>query len=257
MTAATRTIRRFADREVMCQNAASDFQKRSGDAIRARSRFVVALSGGSTPKRLFEILAAAPFHDSIDWPNVVLFWGDERPVPPDHADSNYRMARESLISKVSVRPENVHRMVAEAADGEQSARAYEEQIRKSFGVSSSAPPPAFDLVLLGMGPDGHTASLFPETTALDEQQRLVTPNFVPKFNSRRMTFTYPLINAARQVLFLVGGGDKAETLRDVLVGPEQVHKYPSQGIQPTSGELFWFVDADAAALLPAGVCQDA
>jgi 6-phosphogluconolactonase len=244
-----RVIRIFADAEEVSRAAAQEFARCAAEAIAARGRFTVALSGGSTPHRLYQLLAAEPYHDEIDWAGVRVFWGDERSVPPDHKDSNYHMTREAMLTKVPLPARNVHRIEAERADRDVAAREYQAAIARTFGVPAEGEPPAFDLVLLGMGPDGHTASLFPHTTALGETARWVVVNYVPKFATDRVTLTYPILNRAREVHFLVAGADKAEPLREVLEGPPDPLRLPSQKIQPVSGKLVWFLDRLAAAKL--------
>jgi 6-phosphogluconolactonase len=242
----------FADKEAVSGAAAEEFVRTAKEAIAARGRFRVALSGGSTPKRMFELLAEAPFRDQVDWKSVEVFWGDERCVGPDDPESNYRMAREAVLSRVPIPPAQIHRIEAERPDRDGAARDYEATLAKAFGVDASGPPPAFDLILLGMGPDGHTASLFPETAALSETRRWVVVNFVPKFNADRITLTYPVLNAAREVLFLVAGADKAERLAEVLEGPPDYRRLPSQAVRLIGGWLLWFVDKAAAARLKRG-----
>lgn len=212
-----------------------------------RGRFLVALSGGNTP-RVFHQQLVQHYRDLIPWERVQFFWSDERCVPPDHPDSNYRMAVETLLSQIKVPAENIHRMPGERADYDAAAANYEAELRQVFGL----PPDVllrFDLILLGMGSDGHTASLFPGSAALHEQQKLVAANFAPKLNAHRLTFTYPLINAARQIMFLVAGQDKAEPLRDVLSGQVSIEERPAVGVRPTDGETLWLVDRAAASLL--------
>jgi 6-phosphogluconolactonase len=246
---AARTIRTFADLASLSQAAAEEFLRTARAAVAAHGRFRVALSGGSTPKRLFQLLAAEPSRGQVDWSRTDIFWGDERCVPPDHPDSNYRMACEALLDHVSIPAEQVHRIHAERPNKDAVAREYEQTIAQVFGVQADGPPPAFDLVLLGMGPDGHTASLFPHTAALNEQKRWVVANYVPKFKADRITLTRPILNQARAVLFLVAGADKAEPLAEVLNGPADPTRLPSQSIEPSAGRLVWFVDSAAAARL--------
>jgi 6-phosphogluconolactonase len=243
-------IRTFADAEAVSQAAAHEFVRCAREAVAARGRFVVAFSGGSTPKRLYQLLAEPPHRDQIDWNRIEVFWGDERSVPPDHKDSNYNMAREALLSRVPIPPGQVHRIEAERQDRDAAAREYQAAIAAVFGVSPADPPPSLDLILLGMGPDGHTASLFPGTTALTETTRWVVVNWVEKFHTDRVTLTAPILNAAREVLFLVAGADKAEPLAGVLEGPPNVQLLPSQLIHP-AGQLVWFLDRAAAANLKA------
>ena len=221
---------------------------RGGDA--AVGRFVVALSGGSTPKRLYALLATAAYAGRVDWSRVHVFWGDERCVPPDDPASNYRMAREALLSRVPVPEGNVHRMRGEDDPGS-AAAAYERELREIF-VTPDGPPACipgrrFDLVLLGMGDNGHTASLFPGTPAVREAERWVLAQYVEAVSMWRVTLTPVVINAAAEVTFLVSGGDKAEMLRRVLKGPHVPDALPAQAIAPGHGRLRWLVDAAAAA----------
>jgi 6-phosphogluconolactonase len=223
--------------------AAAEFAAQAALAVRANGRFTVALSGGSTPRSLYARLAA---HPEIPWPKICFFWGDERHVPPDHPDSNYGMAHAAMLAKVPVRPENVFRIRGEEKDADAAARQYEKVLQDFFHLSPSQLP-RFDLILLGLGPDGHTASLFPGTTALTEQHRLVVANWVEKFKTFRITFTFPVLNAPACVLFLSSGKDKTTTLREVLENPGA--NLPSQGVRPANGRLIWFVDEAAAAAL--------
>jgi 6-phosphogluconolactonase len=244
----TMSIRIFDDAEAVSRAAADEFVRCCREALAARGRFAVALSGGSTPRRLYQLLAGPPWDDRIDWGRLEVFWGDERCVRPDHPDSNYRMTREALLTRVPVPPAHVHRIEAERPDHDAAARDYQAALARVLGVDAGGEPPSLDLVLLGMGPDGHTASLFPHTAALRETTRWVAANFVPKFNADRITFTYPTINRAREVLFLVCGADKADVLRDVREGPADPQRLPSQGVRP-AGVLHWYLDRAAAARL--------
>ena len=235
--------------ETLAQRAARRFYEAAEAAIAdpQRGRFLVALSGGSTPRALHRELVEH-YRDLIPWERVQVFWSDERCVPPDHPDSNYRMARETLLEQVLLPAANIHRMPGERSDYEAAAADYEKELRQVFGL----PPDVllrFDLILLGMGPDGHTASLFPGTAALHETTRLIAPNWVPKLNAERMTFTYPLLNGARQVMFLAAGAEKAEALRDVLSDQCKVEDRPASGVRPSEGEVIWLVDRAAASLL--------
>ena len=197
--------------------AATEFAAQASAAVRANGRFTVALSGGSTPKTLYSLLATKP---GIPWDKICIFWGDERHVPPDHPESNYRMANEALLSKVSLRPENIFRIHAEEKDAAAAAQQYELTLKDFFHLSPGEFP-RFDLIFLGVGPDGHTASLFPGTAALNETKRLVVSNWVAKFNTDRITFTFPVLNAAAYVIFLLSGADKAATLQEVLENKAQ------------------------------------
>ena len=251
----TRIIRLFPDVEALSKAAAAEFVRCAGEALAARGRFTVALSGGSTPKRLYQLLTTEPYRSQIDWGRVEIFWGDERCVPPDHKDSNYRMAREAMLAQLPLPAEHIYRMEAERSDREAAARDYEAVLARVFGVSSGGEPPAFDLLLMGMGPDGHTASLFPHTQALEETRRWVVPNHVPQLNTDRLTLTRPILNRGREVLFLVAGGDKAERLVEVLAGPADPKRLPSQSIHP-EGQLVWFVESAAAARLPSSLARE-
>jgi 6-phosphogluconolactonase len=227
--------------------AALRFASLAEQATKERGRFAVALSGGSTPKALFAILAEKPFADALPWQTIHFFWGDERCVPPDHPDSNYHMTHETLLSKVAIPQENIFRIPAEDEDHGRAAAIYAETIRQFF----SSEAPRFDLVFLGMGADGHTASLFPGTEALQVEDRIAVANYVEKLQTYRITLTAATINHAENVIFLVGGEDKAAALKEVLEGAYQPEKYPSQMIHPVNGELLWMLDEAAAAELTA------
>lgn len=219
-------------------------------AIANQGRFTVALSGGSTPRPLYALLASPAYADRLDWSRVFVFWGDERCVSPDHPDSNYRMARETLLDQVPIPQDHIFRMRGEL-DPAEAAADYERVLRAFFEMRETAEGavPCFDLLLQGMGSDGHTASLFPGTEALRERIRWVAANHVEKLGAWRITLTLPVINAAANATFLVAGSDKAAALREVLQGPRQPELYPSQGVQPVNGTLRWLVDENAAALL--------
>jgi 6-phosphogluconolactonase len=198
---------------------------------------------------MFAILANdAALRNRMPWDRVHFFWGDERHVPPDHTDSNYRMTNEAMLSRVPIPPENIHRIRAENPDAGKAAEEYEQELRGFFKFETEQLPP-FDCVFLGMGSDGHTASLFPGTKALHERERLVVSNWVDKLQSYRITMTTPVLNNADIVIFLVSGEEKAEPLRVVLEGEKQTDLFPSQLIEPTHGKLLWFVDQAAARLL--------
>jgi 6-phosphogluconolactonase len=243
-----RTIQVVEDAAAVARAGAERFTALARKAVEASGRFTVALSGGSTPKALFQLLARES-RSAVPWDRIELFWGDERCVPPDHADSNYRMTRESLLDAVPITPARTHRIEAERDDHAAVATAYEAEIARVLGGTPGGTPPVFDLVFLGMGPDGHTASLFPGTTALGERRRWVVANHVPKFKADRITLTYPILNRAAHVVFLAAGGDKASVLREVLEGPPALERLPSQGIRPDAGDLVWIVDRAAAAQL--------
>jgi 6-phosphogluconolactonase len=240
-------LRRLTTPQDLFQAAADEVIRAATDAVAQRGRFTIALSGGSTPRNLYTLIAANA-SAGLPWDQMFFFWGDERHVPPDDPDSNYRMAKESLLSKIPVPPANIFRIPAENPDAAAAAEIYEQTLRKFFAVAPGEFP-RFDLILLGMGPDGHAASLFPETAALQEKSRLVVANWVEKLGTSRITFTLPLLNAARRVAFLVSGTDKAAALHEVLEGNAPADKYPSKLVQPTEGKLIWFVDRAAASEL--------
>lgn len=233
-------VRIFESPRELAEAAARDFAERAAGAIARSGRFAVALAGGSTPKATYEILARDYARD-IDWGRVHFFFGDERTVPPDHEESNYRMAREALLSHVPAG--SAHRMRGELPP-EEAAAAYEEELRGFFGEG----PTGFDLILLGIGEDGHTASLFPNTPALDVTGRWVVSNPVGKLDAIRLTLTVPAINAARAVCFLVAGEGKAEALKEILEGDADPRDYPAKLVQP-AGRAVWMVDRAAAGSL--------
>lgn len=234
------SVQIFATPDDLAQAAARAFAENAERAIAERGRFTVALAGGSTPRATYGILAR-DYPDAMDWPRVHVFFGDERTVPPDHEDSNYRMAKEALLDHVPAG--SVHPMRGELVP-EEAAASYEKELREFFGEE----PPTLDLVMLGIGGDGHTASLFPETGALDVTDRLVVANPVPKLGTTRLTLTVPVLNAARDVFFLVAGEDKAEALKEILEGDADLRDYPAGLVQPEGGPT-WMVDRAAAALL--------
>lgn len=240
-----RSIRIQPDADQLMQAAAEMVVTLAAQAITERGRFSIALSGGSTPRALYRLLASAPYREQIAWEKVHLFWGDERCVPPDDTESNYRMTREALIEHVPLLPDNIHRVQGEMPPAE-AAAAYETELKRFFAGEI----PQLDLIMLGMGDDGHTASLFPHTAALDETEKWVVANYVTQKSVWRITLTVPAINAARQVAFLISGAEKAGRLREVLYGPHQPHDLPSQLIQPTGGTLMWLLDIPAASALP-------
>ncbi|MFZ0798003.1 MAG: 6-phosphogluconolactonase [Terriglobales bacterium] len=241
----TRSIEVLANAADLFHAAAEEFVRAARTAIGAQGRFTVALSGGSTPKALYSLLAAS--YASFAWNRVFLFFGDERHVPPTDPESNYRMVNESLLSKITIPAENVLRVHAENPDAAAAAADYEAQLRRFFELQSGEFP-RFDLILLGMGPDGHTASLFPNSPALDEQSRLVVANWVAKFKTHRITFTFPVLNHANEVMFMVSGADKADVLHQVLEG-KNTPPLPSQRVEPSDGKLLWMLDEAAAAKL--------
>lgn len=225
--------------------AAEEFVRAGKAAIAARGRFAVALSGGSTPKSLYSLLAAQ--HAAFDWDRTFLFFGDERHVPPDHPDSNFRMVKEALLAKISIPSDNVFRVRAENPDAAAAALDYENDLRRFFTLKAGECP-RFDLILLGMGPDGHTASLFPGSEGLKEQSRLVIANWIEKFDTHRITFTFRVLNNASEVLFLASGPDKSDMVQRILKG-KNTPPYPPQQVQPADGRLLWLLDEAAAARL--------
>jgi len=219
-------------------------------AVATRGIARIAISGGSTPKGMFDLLAdpAKPFAQTIPWDKVQLFWVDERCVPPDHAESNYRMTKEALLDKVGIPVANVFRMEGEL-DPEEAASRYESVLRNTMKLEG-AESPAFDLLILGMGDDGHTASLFPHTDGLNELGRLVIANHVPQKDTWRISLTWPVINQATEVAFEIVGAGKAGVLAEVLTGPRDPERLPSQLIRPSNGKLLFLLDEGAAAKLP-------
>jgi 6-phosphogluconolactonase len=239
------------DGAALARRAAQYFVEMAEEAVAARGSARIAISGGSTPKAAFELLSdpGQLWRARMPWDKLELYWVDERCVPPDDAQSNYRMTKETLLDHAPIRPEQIHRMEGEL-DPEDAAARYEAELRNGFRLEG-AQLPRFDLIALGMGPDGHTASLFPHTRALHETNRLVTANHVPQMNTWRITLTWPVINRSSSVFFLIGGSDKAKILKEVLTGPKDEERLPSQLIRPASGILTLFLDRDAAAELPA------
>lgn len=237
------------DPDSLARAAAEHIVRLATDAIAARGRFTAGLPGGSTPRTLFALLGNPPWSERIDWSRVHVFWGDERCVPPHHPDSNYRLARETLLERVPIPAGHVHRIPGELPPPE-AAQRYEQTLRAFFAADDpTLPQPRFDLLLQGLGDDGHTASLFPGTAALSEEARWVVENYVPRLDSWRITLTAPAINAAAHVIFLVSGAGKADALHAVLRGPQRPHDYPAQLIRPRAGQVLWLVDWAAAARL--------
>jgi 6-phosphogluconolactonase len=231
----------------LAAEAAKSFVDAARDAVERRGRFSAALSGGETPRPLYRLLATEPYSRLIDWQKIHVFWSDERCVPPDHPESNYGMARETLLRHVPIPEGNIHRMAGEAEPVE-AARLYEEMLHRFFIKESRA---RFDLTLLGMGSDGHTASLFPGTKVLAEKTRWVAAYYVDNIRAWRITLTAAAINDSRRVIFLVSGKAKAPALRRVLApGPDEQEEFPAQMIRPADGKLRWLTDEEAASLLP-------
>ena len=246
MTDVAPVVRRVADPDALAELAAKEVAEVASRAVAERGRFTLALSGGSTPRRLYGLLAdgKAPFRERVPWERTHVFFGDERHVPPDHPESNYGMARETLLTHVPAA--SVHRIRGEEPDAAQAALAYERELREFFGVRApDAAPPQIDLVLLGLGPDGHTASLFPGTEGLEERRRWVVAVFVEKLRTHRITLTFPVLNRAREVLFLVSGSDKAQALSRVFARERGEDSPPAARVRPEAGELIWIVDRAA------------
>jgi 6-phosphogluconolactonase len=239
------------DTDALAALAAQHFVEMTEAAVAARGRARIAISGGSTPKAAFKLLAdpAQPWLKRMPWQKLEIFWVDERCVPPDHPDSNYRMTRDAMLDHVPLPPEQVHRMEGELEPDVAAAR-YESLLRNSFRLEG-AEAPRFDLIALGMGPDGHTASLFPHSAALSEIGRLAVANHVENKDAWRVTLTWPVINQGASVFFLIGGADKAGILNQVFTGPRDSDRLPSQLIRPASGILTLILDKASAALLPA------
>ena len=240
-------IRILTTPQELFEAAAEEVVRIANTAVKEHGRFTLALSGGSTPKSLYNLLATNA-RTSLPWARMFFFWGDERQVAPTSPDSNYRMAEEAMLSKVPVPAGNIFRMAGENPDAARAAEAYEQTLRKFFQLNPSEFP-RFDLILLGMGPDGHTASLFPGSAGLAEKSRLVIANWVEKLKTHRLSFTLPVLNAAGCVEFLVSGTDKAPALRAVLEENVPGEQYPSKLVQPKDGKLIWFLDRAAASQL--------
>ena len=240
-------FRVYGDAEQLAGAGAELFVECAAEAIRDRNRFRVALSGGHTPRRLYELLATGRFNTRVDWNRIDIFWGDERYVAADDHESNYAMAGDALLRHVAAPSANIYRVPTEIHPPSAAAAAYEEAIRRCF--NDCIVVPQFDLIYLGLGTNGHIASLFPHSPVLSEQSRLVVADFVAEVNTWRITMTARLLNRGRTVAFLVDGRQKAEVLRAVLFGPADPQRLPAQLITP-EGRLLWFVDAMAASLLP-------
>jgi 6-phosphogluconolactonase len=221
----------------------------AGAANARRGRFAVALSGGSTPKAFYALLATAEYRNRLDWSCVHLFWSDERCVPPEHPESNFRMVQESLLSKVEIPRENIHRMAGEK-EPQAAAADYENELRMFFNPPQDGLP-RFDLIYLGLGEDGHTASLFPGTAALSENQRWVTIAYVERLQAHRLTLTLPVINAAAQITFLVSGQSKRAIVKQLLGADVDSSILPAAKVSPTDGRLTWLITQDAAEEIPA------
>jgi 6-phosphogluconolactonase len=237
-------IRIYADPESLSHAAAELFAAEARQAVTDRGRFTVALSGGETPRRTYELLAQETFRDLVPWQNTHIFWGDERCVPANDLRNNARMAQQALLDHVPLPQHQVYPMICNGSPQEAAAK-YEALLRGYFATA----PPCFDLILLGLGENGHTASLFPGTSVLDEQQRWVADLYVAEEGLHRLTLTTPVINQAARVVFLVSGSDKAHILRRAVAETQDSSDIPARIIKPTDGELLWLVDREAASLL--------
>jgi len=237
------------DNATLSRTAAQEFHRVAEAAVGERGRFSVALSGGNTPRGVYSLLAEE--HKELPWDRVHIFFGDERHVPPEHPDSNFRMADDAMLSQVPAKPDQVHRIKAEYGDAEKAALEYEQDLRTSFQLAAGQLP-RFDLFLVGMGDEGHALSLFPGTKALHDNGRLVMRNWVGKFYTDRVTMTAPVANNAALIIFMVTKADKAPALKAVLEGPHEPEQLPSQLFAPTNGKLLWLVDKDAAGMLSVG-----
>jgi len=237
------------DLEMLSRKAADLFVEQTVAVLKTRPFFSMALSGGSTPESLYSLFASDPgIKAKIAWEKVHIFWGDERHVPPDHPQSNFRMANRTMLAGLPLPRGNIHRVMAEDADADRAARRYEQEISRFFQVQAGQFP-CFDLIWLGMGVDGHTASLFPQSAALTENKRLVVANWVEQFQSHRISMTLPVLNHAKCLIFLVSGAAKAETLKQVLESDSRAPQFPAQLIQPLHGKLYWIIDRAAAKYL--------
>src|ERR1700730_7016287 len=248
-TAKQREVYILKDNRSLAKRAGEEFVKMAQSAVKDHGSFSVALSGGSTPKLLYSLLATdADLRAKVPWDKMHLFFGDERHVGRDDPQSNFKMASETMITKAPLKPEQIHRMKGEYPDPERAAKEYEQDLRTYFHLKD-AELPRLDLVLAGMGEEGHTLSLFPGTKALHAQGRAVVHNWVGKLYTERITFTAPAANNAKMILFMVAGKEKALALKGVLEGPYEPEQLPGQLLQPTNGKLLWLVDEAAGSML--------
>jgi len=250
MTPTAQQVEVFPRPEALTLAAAERFAVLANNAVEDHGVFAVALSGGSIPKALYELMATDDsIRGEIPWPKVHFFFGDERNVPPDHADSNFRMVNDAMFRRLRANELHVHRVLGELGSATEAAEQYELDLREFFEPRGLVAEgfPRFDLILLGMGPDGHTASLFPKSSALLETTRWVVANWVEKFRTERVTMTFPVLNSAAEVIFFVAGVEKAAVLAEVLDGTPGETRYPIQGIRPRNGIKHWMLDASAAA----------
>ena len=248
-----REIHILADAAAIARRAAQEFIRAASHAVQAKNVFNIALAGGSTPKALYSLLVTDPsLRSQLPWDKMHVFFGDERHVPPDHQDSNFRMATEAMISKSPLKPAQVTRIKGEYPDPEKAALEYEAAIREYFQLKPGGLP-RFDLLLAGMGNEGHTLSLFPGTKALHADGRLVSSNWIGKLYTDRITLTAPAAANSAEILFMVTGADKAPALKSVLEGPFEPEQLPAQLLQPKDGKLLWLVDTSAGSLLTSAI----
>jgi 6-phosphogluconolactonase len=247
-------VRVCRDAEALTRTAARQFVDWAWQSIARAGKFCVALSGGHTPLAMYSLLATAEYRAQVDWPRVHLFWGDERAVPPENSESNYGAVRRELLLKVPIPPVNVHRMHAESANMGRAAHDYEEALRQNLALDDHGFP-RFHLIMLGMGVEGHTASLFPGSRTLRHTSRWVSTPLVAKLGARRMTLTLPVLDAAERILFMITGSDKAALLKQVLEGTTDP-PVPAQMVQPRNGERYFLLDEAAAAFLPQGAASE-
>jgi 6-phosphogluconolactonase len=248
-----REIRILSDGAAIAQRAAQEFVQAAASAVREKGAFSVALAGGSTPKALYNLLATdAALRSQVPWDKMHLYFGDERHVGPEHPDNNFRMASESMISRAPLKPEQVTRIKGEYPDAEQAAQEYEKALRENFKLKDGEYP-RFDLLLAGMGNEGHTLSLFPGTKALHANGRIVMRNWVGKLYTERITLTAPAASNATRIMFMVTGADKTLALKAVLEGPYEPEQLPAQFLQPKDGKLLWLVDTAAGGMLSIGI----
>lgn len=234
-------ITRVPDGSALAEALVERWAEMAARAVEERGVFRIALAGGTTPAAAYARLGQAPWAESLPWERTEVFWGDERPVPPDHPDSNYRMAHEAMLAHVPIAPENIHRMRGEARELDAAAEEYRKELATAFGIDPDGAPPVFDLILLGMGPEGHTASLFPDSPALHSTRWVEAP-FVPQLGMRRITLTPVVINRARSVVFTVGGRGKEAALSAVLKGPREPDRFPAQIVGPSEGSVEWILE---------------
>jgi 6-phosphogluconolactonase len=245
----TRDVVAFPSVEALHHAAAQRFAASAAQAVAARDAFRVALSGGTTPRGLYTLLATdSQLRTPVPWTAVRFFWSDERHVGPEDQASNFGMAKAAMLDPLGIAPDQIKRIRGELTDADEAARAYEQDIHQAFG-SREPTIPRFDLILLGLGSDGHTASLFPDSPALQERRRLVVANHMAQLDTDRITMTVPILNAAVDIIFLVAGVDKASALKEVLHGPYDPQRLPAQLVQPPDGRVSWLIDRAAASAL--------